>query len=277
MGKIDVRPGTPPPVALVTGAGRGLGRAIAERFHAAGFVVMATDVNTPLFDDLHSSPRMLTAALDVTDAQSAKNVADILLNQCGRCDVVINNAGIIGYFPVSETDPETLIKHFQVNSFGALRVTHACLDLLIASGGRVLNITSESYKLRTPFQIYQPTKLALEGISDVLRRELCHLGVHVATLRPGAIATDLFFALEGISNPVENSRLEVPFENFANRLARSAPKKRATPQAVAEWVLRVATDQKKAPHYRINNMLSLSVMRLLPTRWADWLIAKMLR
>lgn len=268
---------THPPVALVTGAGRGLGRAIAEHFHAAGYAVMATDSNAALLDDLPTGPRWMTAPLDVTDSQSAEHVAQTLQVRCARLDVLVNNAGVIDYFPVAETDPEMLIEHFQVNSFGALRVTHACLDLLITSGGRVLNISSESYKLRTPFQIYQSTKLTLEGISDVLRRELRHVGVHVATLRPGAITTDLFFAMEGIINPVNNSRLDAPFTKFATMLAQNAPKKRASTQTVAEWVLQVAMDRRKAAHYRMNNMLSLKIMSMLPTRWADWLIAKMLR
>lgn len=265
------------PVVLVTGAGGGLGRAICQRFARAGFAVVATDVDVAQLAELNLGPGGVAQRMDVTDTDAVKQVAGFVAEKFGRLDVLVNNAGVIGYFPVAETDPEALIRHFQINSFGALRVTHACLDLLVASGGRVLNISSESYKLRTPFQIYQSTKLALEGISDVLRRELVHLGVHVATIRPGAIETGLFHAMDDIRNPVKNSRLARPFECFAAMLANNPPRKRSRPEDVASLVFRAATDRKKSAHYRINNMLSLRVVRLLPAAWADWLLARMLK
>lgn len=267
---------TTAPVVLVTGAGGGLGRAICERFHAGGYVVVATDVSVARLADLDGRARIITASLDVTDPQSVKGIASLVDAQCGRLDVLVNNAGIIGFFPVAEIDPDELIRHFQINSFGALRVTHACLDLLVAKGGRVLNISSESYRLRTPFQIYQSTKLALEGISDVLRRELVHLGVHVATIRPGAIDTELFHAMDSIDNPVENSRLVKPFAKFSGRLARNPPSKLSSPDAVATLVYRAATDKRRRAHYQINNMLTLRVLNWLPVRWTDWLLRKFL-
>lgn len=262
-------------VVLVTGAGRGLGRAICEVFLAHGDQVIATDVNEELLVDLEG--RMQAARLDVTDRQSVNAVAAWVREYFGRLDVLVNNAGLISFTPVAETDPDILIKHFEVNAFGGLRLTHACLDLLIASGGgRVINIGSESWRLRTPFQIYQSTKLAMEGISDVLRRELVHLGVHVAVVRPGAIETDLFHAMDHISNPVSNSRLAEPFGRFAARLGRNPPKKRSKPADVAAVVYRAATEPSRRPHYQINNMPSLKVASWLPTRWVDWLLHRML-
>jgi NAD(P)-dependent dehydrogenase (short-subunit alcohol dehydrogenase family) len=175
-------------VALVTGAAGGLGTGICRALRAAGFDVVATDRSADLLAEVAGLPGYRVLPLDVTDTASARRVAAQL--EC--VDVLVNNAGIIDYFPVVETDPDTIARHFQVNTLGALRTTHACLDLLAASRGRVINITSESYRFRSPFQIYQTTKLALEGLSDVLRRELAPLGVQVATVRSGAIDTELF-------------------------------------------------------------------------------------
>lgn len=260
-------------VVLVTGAGRGLGRAICETFHARGDTVIATDADAALLAEQDN--RMVIAGLDVTDQHAADAAAALVRERFGRLDVLVNNAGLIGYFPVAETDPDVLLKHFEVNAFGALRLTHACLDLLVAAGGRVLNISSESWRLRTPFQIYQSTKLALEGISDVLRRELAHLGVHVATIRPGAIDTELFHAMDAIDNPVPGSRLTAPFERFAAMLARNPPSKRSQPDEVAALVYRAAIERRPRPHYRLNNMVSLKLVSLLPTRWADWLLRRL--
>lgn len=267
---------TTAPVVLVTGAGGGLGRAICERFHAGGYVVVATDVSVARLADLDGRARIITASLDVTDPQSVKGIASLVDAQCGRLDVLVNNAGIIGFFPVAEIDPDELIRHFQINSFGALRVTHACLDLLVAKGGRVLNISSESYRLRTPFQIYQSTKLALEGISDVLRRELVYLGVHVATIRPGAVDTELFHAMENIENPVTGSQLAPAFTKFAAMLAENPPTRLSRPQDVAALVLHAAQDRRARPHYQMNNMLSLRLASYLPARWVDALIRRKL-
>ncbi len=264
------------PVVLVTGSGKGLGRAISEQFHRNGYTVVATDYAESLVADLSDKDGYLTAAVDVTDSESTADIANFIQEKCGRLDVIVNNAGIIGYFPTAEMDPEKIIYHFQVNSFGALRITHHCLDLLQQSGGRVVNITSESYRLRTPFQIYQATKLALEGISDTLRRELSHLGIHVATIRPGAIRTDLFNAMDTISNPVENSRLAAPFAAFVKNLEKNKPTRVSEPAEVAALVFKAATDPNKKPHYEMNNMLALKIANMLPASLVDRLVSKAL-
>jgi NAD(P)-dependent dehydrogenase (short-subunit alcohol dehydrogenase family) len=263
-------------VALVTGAGGGLGTATCRALHEAGFTVVATDRTSELVAHLDSSDGVRTAALDVTDTAAARALAESVREWFGRLDVLVNNAGVIGYFPVAETDPETVIRHFQVNTFGALRTVHACLDLLVESGGRVVNVTSESYRFRNPFQAYQSTKLALEGLSDVWRRELAPLGVRVSTVRPGAIDTELFHAMDAIENPVTGSRLDKPFARFARALAKRPPKRVSPPPDVAAVIVRAATDPRPRAHYEINNMLALRVAAALPTRLADRTIARML-
>jgi len=261
-----------PPVALVTGAAGGLGASTCAALRAAGFDVVATDRSADLLADVAGSPGYRVLPLDVTDTGSARAVAA----QLDRLDVLVNNAGIIGYFPVVESDPDLVAAHFQVNTLGALRTTHACLDLLAAAHGRVINVTSESYRFRNPFQIYQTTKLALEGLSDVLRRELAPLGVQVATVRPGAIDTDLFAAMTSIVNPVPGSRLERPFGRFARSLGRRPPSRVSAPDEVAAVIVRAATARRMHPHYAINNMLALRVAAALPTRVADVAVARIL-
>jgi len=266
----------PPRVALVTGAAGGLGRATCEALRAAGFLVVATDRTAELVAGFDGVDGYRTAGLDVTDAGSIAAVGALLADEFGRLDVLVNNAGLIGYFPVAEIDPEMVIRHFQVNTFGALRTVHGLLDLLVAAGGRVVNVTSESYRFRNPFQVYQSTKLALEGLSDVLRRELAPLGVRVATVRPGAIDTELFHAMESIENPVPNSRLATPFARFARGLARRPPKNVSKPADVAAVIVRAATDPRPRAHYAINNMLALRIAAALPVRVADAATARIL-
>ena len=256
-------------VALVTGAGGGLGSATCRALRAAGFHVVATDRTLDLVAAFAELDGYTTLPLDVTDTVAAIETAAALRSSPGRLDVLVNNAGMIGYFPTVEMDPELLVRHFQVNTFGALRTVHALLDLLVESGGRVINVTSESYRFRNPFQIYQTTKLALEGLSDVQRRELAGLGVHVSTVRPGAIRTELFAAMAHIENPVPDSKLAKPFGRFARMLARRPPRKVSEPDEVAAVIVRAATEPKPRAHYAINNMRSLRIAALLPVAVAD--------
>jgi NAD(P)-dependent dehydrogenase (short-subunit alcohol dehydrogenase family) len=262
-------------VALVTGAGGGLGDATCRALRAAGFHVVATDRSLDLLGAFDGVDGYTALALDVTDTEATRKVAAAVGATFGRLDVLVNNAGIIGYFPTVEMDPEVLIRHFQVNTFGALRTVHACLDLLVATQGRVVNVTSESYRFRNPFQIYQTTKLALEGLSDVMRRELAPLGVHVATVRPGAIQTALFHEMDAIENPVPDSRLARPFGRFAHLLAKRPPKRVCEPAEVAAVIVRAGTEPHGRPHYEINNMLQLRVAAVLPARVADRVVARM--
>ena len=264
-------------IALITGAGRGLGRAVADNLLQQGYTVVATDYSPALLEGYAGLANVVTRVMDVTSAESVSAVANYLQNTFGRLDVLINNAGIIDYGPVTERDPEDTIRLFQVNTFGSLRVVHACLDLLEKAKGRVVCVTSESYRLRPPFQAYQPSKLALEGLADVMRRELAHLDIHVATVRPGAIKTELFESMNHIKNPVPEGRLAAPFKRFTDMLLKSPPTRVSTPEQVAAVVVRAASEKKPRPHYEINNMLSMKIANLLPKRWVDALLHRTLR
>ena len=103
----------------------------------------------------------LTCLQDVTDIDQATEIANLIRERCGRLDVIVNNAGVNPFYPVSEAPPRQTIHGFMVNTFAAVIVPQACLDLLIESKGRIVNISSESSTFRAPFQIYQSSKMAL--------------------------------------------------------------------------------------------------------------------
>ena len=265
------------PCVLVTGAGRGLGRAIAETFHAKGYLVVATDCDERLLQDLAGAPRYLTARHDVGDIDATADVAAMIRERCGRLDVVVNNAGVNRFYPVCEAPPQETIDVFRINTFGAMIVSQACLDLLIESKGRIVNIASESSTFRPPFQVYQSTKMALECLSDVMRRELQLFDVHVAIIRPGAIQTDLIEGARQVQIGVEGSRFAPYFPRFREMVARGMPKKVSEPTEVAAVVHRAATDPRKKALYRINNDLKQRIAALIPKRAMDRMILRMLR
>ena len=265
------------PCVLVTGAGRGLGRAIAEEFRRNGFQVVATDYDESLLADLHGVEGVLTCPQDVSDVARAREVAELIESRLGRLDVIVNNAGFNPFYPVCETDPERTIRGFRVNTFGALIVSQPCLDLLIASQGRIVNIASESSPFRPPFQIYQSSKMALECLSDVMRRELMLFGVHVAIVRPGAIATQLIEDTKVVPIDVEESRFAPFFPRLRELITQNLPKHVSRPEEVARVVHRAATDPRKKVMYRINNDPKQRVLSWLPAKLVDRVLQNQLR
>jgi NAD(P)-dependent dehydrogenase (short-subunit alcohol dehydrogenase family) len=264
------------PVVLVTGAGQGVGRAVANHFKSKGYHVVATDYNDALFEDIKDDTSITTARHNVASVEDAAAVAEKIQAELGRLDVIINNAGINAYLPVVEAPPQRTIDGFMVNTLGPLIVTNACLDLLIASKGCVVNLSSESAPLRTPFQYYQSTKKALECLSDVMRRELGVHDVHIACIRPGAIKTTMT-ETAGVTNPVENSRFEKSFAVFAQQLVDQMPTNKCTPEEAAQEIFHAATDPKRKPLYAFKNLLKFKIMSRLPAKFLDGQIIKILK
>jgi len=257
------------PCALITGAGQGLGRAIAEYFHDNDYHVVATDYDVKLLADLDGENGYTVAALDVTSDDAADEVAATIEKDIGHLEVLVNNAGIMSFYPVCEAPTELTVNTFNINTFGPLRTIRACLDLLIESEGRIVNVSSESAPFRSPFGSYASSKMALEALSEVMRRELRLFGVHLALVRPGAIKTDLFEEIHHIKNEVENSRFEDSFRKFAKGVAKRGPKNASAPSEVAAVVYKAATDKDKKVMYEINNQIALKVLDYLPSKTVD--------
>jgi NAD(P)-dependent dehydrogenase (short-subunit alcohol dehydrogenase family) len=257
-------------VVLVTGAGRGLGRAIANRYRDAGFTVVATDFDESSLEDISAVEGYVTAQQDVTDIDRAAEISALIREQCGRLDVIVNNAGVNAFLPVSEAPPQKIIQHFMVNTFAAVIVPQACLDLLIESKGRVVNISSESSTFRAPFQTYQSSKMALECLSDVMRRELMFHDVHVTFIRPGAIRTDLFAGTTDMHiDAPENSRYASIYPKLKEMVAKNIPANVSEPSEVAELVYIAGTDNKKKAMYTINNKFLYKIIAKLPASIVD--------
>jgi NAD(P)-dependent dehydrogenase (short-subunit alcohol dehydrogenase family) len=264
------------PSVLVTGAGRGLGRAIADAFHSRDYFVVATDIDESLLADRKDTDRYLTLQQDASDIDRASEIAATIGRECGRLDVLVNNAGINSFYPVCEAPPKRTIRAFEINTFGALIQTQACLDLLIGSKATIVNIASESSPFRPPFQVYQSTKMALECLSDVMRRELQLLDVHVAIIRPGAIETILIEETRELEIDAPGSRFERFFPAFKALVGGRIPKRASQPSEVAELVVHAATDPKKKIRYTINNDPMQKLLPLLPQRFVDRMIRRQL-
>ena len=181
-------------VWLITGCSAGFGREIALAALAAGDRVLATARRPEALGELRErgGDRVRTAALDVTDAGQVDAAVKTALEEFGRIDVVVNNAGNGSVGAVEELTLEELRALMEVMFFGAVAVTKAVLPHLRAQGsGTVVQISSMGGQLSMPgFGAYSAAKYALEGLSEALAEEVKPFGVRVLIVEPGAFRTE---------------------------------------------------------------------------------------
>jgi 3-oxoacyl-[acyl-carrier protein] reductase len=168
-------------VAIVTGGAGGLGRAMVQRLAADGLAVVAAD--------LHEGEHV-----DVADPDSAQALADRVLEQHGRIDVLVNNAGIAGpTADVVDYPPEAFARVLDVNLRGVFHMTRACLPAMIAAGwGRIVNIASIAGKDgNASMSAYSASKAGVIGFTKSVAKETAQTGVLVNCLVPGVIDAGL--------------------------------------------------------------------------------------
>ncbi len=179
---------------LVTGAGRGLGRAFAEAALERGDRVVATIRQDGVLDDLvkQYGDRLVPRAMDVASATEVNRVLAEIVETVGTPDVVVNNAGYGLVGAIEELSEEEIRAQFDVNLFGAIWVTQAVLPHLRARGsGRIVQVSSVGAVGHLPlFGAYNATKWALEGMSSALAAEVAPFGIGVHLLQLGGFATD---------------------------------------------------------------------------------------
>lgn len=176
--------------ALVTGASSGIGEATARALLGAGFAVYAAARRVEKMSSLAEAGAR-TIALDVTDEGSIRSALNLIAEERGGVDVLVNNAGYGSYGAVEDVPLEEARRQFDVNLFGLARVTQLVIPgMREKRWGRIINVSSMGGKIYTPFGAwYHATKHALEGWSDALRLELKPYGIDVSVIEPGGIAT----------------------------------------------------------------------------------------
>src|SRR5580692_5265844 len=168
---------------LVTGAGRGIGRATVEVLAGRGHEVVATARNPELLEGL---PAVRFLELDVRDAVSVQAA----VAAAGDLDAVVNNAGLPGTGPLETYPIDSFSRVLDVNTLGPLRLAQAVVPRWRARGSGVLvNVSSVQGKIGTPLEgPYAASKHALEAWSESLHYELGHFGIRVVIIEPGYIA-----------------------------------------------------------------------------------------
>jgi len=221
--------------AVITGAGSGIGRAIAVSLARRGCHLALADIDEAgmaVTAELTRGVRVSQHCLDVADRAAVAEFPDIVAAEHGGVDVLVNNAGVAvgGTFDqVCEEDFEWL---FEINFWGVVRMTRAFLPLLRASGdGRVVNLSSVYGLIAPPEQVaYVASKFAVRGFSEALRHEVEGSGVGVTVVHPGGVNTSI----------AEKARIPagVTDEEIARRRERYRKLLRMPPEIAGETIVR---------------------------------------
>lgn len=176
-------------VCLITGASKGIGKAIAERLSKENYTIIGTSRNP---DKIPGKERLLNVeylSLDLTDEKSIK----AFIKKLNVIDILINNAGISQIGPVEEAPMDRVEYLFNLNLLGIIRLTQGMLPSMRERGkGCIINISSMAGRIAVPFSaLYAASKAGIEGFSAGLRNEVAEYGIKVVIVSPGYINTSI--------------------------------------------------------------------------------------
>lgn len=261
-------------IALVTGASSGIGHAAAKALQAAGFDVFGTSRHA----DAKGPEGVTMLTCDVTDDASVDALVDEVMDDAGRIDLLVNNAGVGLFGGAEESSLAQAQALFDVNMFGVIRMTNAVLPIMRHQKvGRIINLSSAHGFIPAPyFALYAATKHAVEGYSQSLDHELRTLGIRVTLVEPAYTRT----SFDG--NLIKPDR---SLGAYASAIAgvtvavEDAIGKGDTPEAVAETIVKAATDSEPKLRYpagKLARQVSL-LRRFVPAAAFDKSLRKMLR
>ena len=227
-------------VAIVTGAGRGIGRVIAEQLASDGAVVYANDLQMGDMEEWaitcsnKYNTKVIPLCFDVTDSASLKKNLMTIHKTEGKIDCIVNNAAIIANQKLGMVTKPLLEKMFNVNVFAVIDMIQIASRLMARTGGGCfVNIASVTGLVGSPGQVaYSSTKGAIVSITKSAAKELAPMKIRVNAVAPGIIKTERFEEL-----------YEASGDKIDGRISRIALGRLGTPQDVANAVAFLASDR----------------------------------
>lgn len=265
---------------LVTGASRGIGAACVRELDARGFRVFGGVRSAADGEALRDSSngRIHPIHCDLSDAASLATASRHVADAVGKGGLwgLVNNAGVAYAGPLEFVPVEALRDQFEVNVFGPMTLTQACLPLLRAARGRVVNVSSVSGRIVTPYSApYAASKFALEALSDGLRMELRGAGILVTIVQPGAVRTTIWSTSRDRAAALA-ARYPAAAGRFYGRILKRleevrAPDRAFPPERVARVVARALTRRRPRTRYAVgwDARVGMLLARLLPGRLLD--------
>ena len=175
-------------IVLITGASSGLGASIAAYLHGKGYIVYGASRSLP-----QGQPAFRPLVMDVCDEKSVQQAVSTILDEQGRIDVLINNAGLGIAGPVEQLLLADVNRVFDTNVFGVLRTCQAVLPSMRShKSGLIINISSIGSETGLPYRgAYSASKAAVDRLTEAMRMELKPFGIQACYLQPGGISTDI--------------------------------------------------------------------------------------
>jgi 3-oxoacyl-[acyl-carrier protein] reductase len=196
-------------VAVVTGASKGIGAAIAKSLAAEGASVVVnyasdkTGADTTVKTITEAGGKAVAIKGDVSKAAEAQGIIDAAIKNFGKLDILVNNSGVYEFSPIEAFTEEQFHKIFNINVLGLLLVTQAAVKHL-GEGGSIINIGSVVSRITPPgSSVYGGTKGAVDAITGVLSRELGPKKIRVNALNPGMVETEGVHSAGFIGNDFE--------------------------------------------------------------------------
>jgi len=183
-------------VAVVTGASKGIGAAIAKSLAAEGASVVVNYASSKngadkvVADIAEAGGKAVAVGGDVSRAVDAQAIIDAAIKNYGRLDILVNNSGVYEFAPLEAITEEHFHRHFNINVLGLLLTTQAAAKHL-GEGGSVINVSSVVSRITPPNSaVYTGTKGAVDAITSVLAKELGPKGIRVNAVNPGMVETE---------------------------------------------------------------------------------------
>jgi len=266
--------------ALVTGASSGIGEATALRLADLGFTVYGAARRIERMTDL-GAKGLRILKMDVTDDDSMQAGIKQIIDDTGRIDVLVNNAGYGSYGSVEDVPMSEAKYQFEVNVFGLARLTQLVTPHMRAQeSGRIINVSSIGGKFYEPLGAwYHATKFAVEGLSDSLRVELAPYGIRVVIIEPGPIRTEWnAISRESLVEVSRGTAYEHQAEKVRSRMEKAdQPMTSSGPEVVARKIVKAATTSHPKPRYPVGRGAGtiMGARRVLPDRAFDGIVKRL--
>lgn len=260
-------------VVFITGASSGIGKATALLLSEKGCQVIGTSRNPNNYSDF---PFPLIK-MDLTNTNSISKAVNKVIEDYGRLDVLINNAGVGISGPLEELPSEAIKNLFNTNLYGPVDVIKCVLPQMRQQGsGKIVNITSIAGYSGLPFRsMYSASKSAFDRTTESLRLELKGSGIQCCTLAPGDVATNIAagrYHAPLLDNSPYNKTYGISLEEMDAHVDQGVSAK-----VVAQKVYKILCKKSVQPHYTVGPVLqrfSVHLKALLPQRWYEFILSK---